>query len=364
MLEWRQAHVRGTILQLVARISSRVFLGEELCRNPDWLRVTKEYTVASFNAAEELRQWSLPMRPIVNRFLKSCRTAQSMVKEARVIIRPVIEKRYAARAAAAAAGKEYVESNDAMDWFASADYKQHYDAAMFQLVLSLAAIHTTTDLLSETLFRIAKHPEIIPALRKEIIEVYKEYGWEKTALYKMKLLDSTIKETQRVKPISLGKTDIPIYDRTTITNNTIVAMARIVKEGFVLSDGTVLKKGQKIAVTSTHFRSASNHENPDTWDPYRFVRMRENPATQNASHLVSTTPEHNAFGHGQHACPGRFFAANEIKVALLGILIKYDFELPENVEPRVYENGTALVSDPISCLRFRRREAEIDLDQI
>lgn len=140
-------------------------------------------------------------------------------------------------------------------------------------------------------------------------------------------------------------------------------MARHIRESFVLSDGTVLKKGGKVAVTATNMRDAANHENPDTWDPYRFVRMRDDPAKHNAAHLVSTTPEHTAFGHGQHACPGRFFAANEIKVALLGILIKYDIELPENVAPQVYESGAMLVSDPISSLRFRRREAEIDLDQ-
>ncbi|KAJ4154107.1 hypothetical protein LMH87_010570 [Akanthomyces muscarius] len=342
--EWHEANVRQTILQLVARISSRVFLGDELCRNEDWLRVTKEYTVASFNAAEELRQWPYLLRPIVNRFLSSCRTTQAMLVEAHTVIKPVIEKRYAARDAAAAAGKPYVESNDALDWFATADPKRFFEPVNFQLALSLAAIHTTTDLLSETLLRIAKNPEIIPALREEIVSVYRSDGWEKTALYKMKLLDSTIKETQRMKPISQ------------------ISMARLVKESFTLEDGTPLKKGQKLGVTSTHFRDASNHENPDTWDPYRFVRMRDDPERQNAAHLVSTTPEHNAFGHGQHACPGRFFAANEIKVALLGILIKYDFELPENVESQVYENGLSLVSDPMVALRFRRREAEIDLD--
>lgn len=204
MIEWHEANVRQTVLQLVARISSRVFLGEELCRNPDWLRVTKDYTVATFNAAEELRQWPKFVRPIVNRFLSSCLTAQAMVKEARTIIRPIIAKRYAARDAAEAAGEKYVESNDAIDWFATADSERQLDGAMFQLALSLAAIHTTTDLLSETLFRTAKNPEVIPALREEIIEIYKSDGWEKTALYKMKLLDSTIKETQRIKPISLG----------------------------------------------------------------------------------------------------------------------------------------------------------------
>lgn len=203
--EWHEANVRQTILQLVARISSRVFLGDELCRNDDWLRVTKEYTVATFNAAEELRQWPYLLRPVVNRLLSSCRTTQAMLSEAQTVIRPVIERRYAARDAAAAAGSPYVESNDALDWFATADPKRFFEPVNFQLALSLAAIHTTTDLLSETLLRIARNPEIIPALREEIVSVYRSDGWAKTALYKMKLLDSTIKETQRMKPISQSK---------------------------------------------------------------------------------------------------------------------------------------------------------------
>lgn len=342
--EWHEANVRESILQLVARISSRVFVGEELCRNPDWLRVTKEYTVASFQASEELRQWPYLLRPIANRFLASTRRAQTLLKEARAVVTPVITRRYAARAAAAAAATPYVESNDAMDWFASADPQRFFDAANFQLALSFAAIHTTTDLLSETLLRIAQHPEIVPALRAEIISVYRSHGWEKSALYKMQLLDSTIKETQRMKPISQ------------------LSMIRFIKESFTLSDGTRLRKGEKLGVTLTHLRAASNHADPDRWDAYRWVRMRDDPARQNAAHLVSTTPEHSAFGHGQHACPGRFFAANEIKVALLGILIKYDFELPADTLPQVYENGLSLVSDPMVSMRFRRRDAEIDLD--
>lgn len=212
--EWHEANVRDTILQLVARISSRVFLGKELCRNPDWLRVSKEYTVASVTAAQELRQWPYLLRPIVNRFLSSCLTAQAMLKEARAIITPIIQKRYAARGTAAAGGLAYTKSNDSIDWFASADPKKFFDAAIFQLALSFVAIHTTTDLLSETLLRIAMNPEVIPALREEIISVYHSDGWEKTALYKMKLLDSTIKETQRIKPPTQSEY---LHDSTSIT---------------------------------------------------------------------------------------------------------------------------------------------------
>ena len=141
-------------------------------------------------------------------------------------------------------------------------------------------------------------------------------------------------------------------------------MNRLVKESFVLSDGTALTKGEKICVTSTNLQDPSNHENPGEWDPYRFVRMRDDPSKQNLAHMVSTSGDHNAFGHGQHACPGRFFATNEIKIALLVILLKYDIGLCADQTSKVYEFGYSLASDPFAKLRFRRRESEIDLDNL
>jgi cytochrome P450 monooxygenase-1 len=46
-------------------------------------------------------------------------------------------------------------------------------------------------------------------------------------------------------------------------------------------------------------------------------------------HFVSTSPEHLGFGHGLHSCPGRIFAANELKIVLIQILLKYDLKFPD-----------------------------------
>lgn len=76
---------------------------------------------------------------------------------------------------------------------------------LLRIALSLFAIHTTSDLLSEVMTQIARHPELFQALRKEIVEVLSRDGLKKTALYNLKLMDSVIKECQRIKPITLGK---------------------------------------------------------------------------------------------------------------------------------------------------------------
>jgi hypothetical protein len=79
-----------------------------------------------------------------------------------------------------------------------------YDAALLQMKVSLASIHTTSDLVSQTLFNLCSQPELVEDLRKEVIEVIGQQGWVKPALYQLKLMDSVLKETQRLKPISIG----------------------------------------------------------------------------------------------------------------------------------------------------------------
>jgi len=43
--------------------------------------------------------------------------------------------------------------------------------------------------------------------------------------------------------------------------------------------------------------------------------------------FVSVSPNSLGFGYGRHACPGRFFAANEIKLLLIHAMLTYDMGL-------------------------------------
>lgn len=62
------------------------------------------------------------------------------------------------------------------------------------------------------------------------------------------------------------------------------------------------------------------------------------------------------FGYGRHSCPGRFFAANEIKLILARILLEYDLKMPEGLTER-YANinmGTDVLPDPTKEVLFKR----------
>lgn len=73
--------------------------------------------------------------------------------------------------------------------------------------------------------------------------------------------------------------------------------------------------------------------------------------------LVTTSGEYFAFGHGQHACPGRFFAAAEVKVAVCRLLLEYDLKLAKGCEglERV-SIGNAGMVHPLAKISIRRRE--------
>ncbi|KAG7284932.1 hypothetical protein NEMBOFW57_009547 [Staphylotrichum longicolle] len=323
--EWHTISPRETLLRLVARVSSRVFLGEEVCRNEDWLRVTREYTVNGFRAAEELRLWPAPLRVLVQWFLPSCQRARADVAEARRIISEVLEKRRLQQQRG-----EKVHYDDAVEWFEREAKGREYDPTIAQLTLSFAAIHTTTELVTQVMTDVARHPEIIDELRHEMVQVLRDGGWKKTSLYNMKLLDSVIKESLRIKPTGI--------------------------------DGTFIPKGSSIAVTARNQWDPKIYDKPDEWDGRRFLRMRDTPGQEHLAQLVSTSPDHLAFGHGQHACPGRFFASNEAKVILIHLLLKYDWRLPEGAPaPQIRHYAWSLRTDPATKLQYRRRKPEIEL---
>ncbi|GLA86353.1 hypothetical protein AtubIFM56815_010614 [Aspergillus tubingensis] len=218
-----------------------------------------------------------------------------------------------------------------------------YDPVGAQLILSVGAIHTTSDLTCQTMTHLAQNPEIVEPLRKEIVDTLQQHGWKKVALYNMKLLDSVIRESQRLKPV------------------TNVSMRRMALKEVKLSDGTVIPKNGMLAVSAHKLWDDDTYENAASWDGYRFYKMRDDPERQTQAQLVTTAPENLAFGHGKHACPGRFFAANEVKIVLIYLLLRYDWKLLEGTVPRIFSGGFGMSLDPTLKIKVRRRREEMEI---
>lgn len=230
--------------------------------------------------------------------------------------------------------------DDAVAWAEEVAKGEYYDAVSVQLLFSMAAMHTTTDLLTQVILDLALHPEVVEPLREEIESVLRdEGGFTKTALHKMRLLDSVLKECQRMKPASVS------------------GLRGILNEDVSLSDGLRLSKNTSIAVSAHRLWDEEVYHNAHVWNGWRFYQLRQEAGMEHRSQLVATSPEHMGFGIGVHACPGRFFAAHEVKIALCQFLLRYDWKISEGVVPQTRTFMWSLVADPKAKISIRRRKA-------
>ncbi|OJJ38075.1 hypothetical protein ASPWEDRAFT_24048 [Aspergillus wentii DTO 134E9] len=341
--DWHEFTLRPSILSLISQLSARILMGEKLCGNPDWLRITTSYGAHVFRATWDLNLWPAFVRPWVARFLPSCRTTRQLIRTAREIITPIYRERRMATEAAIQAGQEPEQYDDAMQWMEECANGRPYDPAIAQLGFAFAAIGTTTDMLTQVLLDLCNRPETVAALRQEIITVVQQEGWTKAAMDHLNLMDSVLKESQRLKPLL------------------IATMARLVTEDVQLSNGTVLSKGTSVLVSGQRMWDPTVYPDPETFDPYRFLKRRQIPGYETSSLAVSPSPEHLGFSFGNHACPGRFFAIHEVKIALCQILLKYDLKLAPGCQPQFFEQAVTRIASPTARIRVRRRKEDVSI---
>ena len=203
--EWATRLIREDMLEVVARVSSRVFLGAELCRNRRWLDIAKTFTVDSFALSFLMRMTPALLRPFTYLALPHSSRLRKSVRDARKLILPEVQRRKAAVDAARAAGEKPPKVADTIGWMYDVAKGRDLDFVCGQLSLTMAAIHTTTESACRALIDICDHPELAQQLREEIIDVVGREGWAKTTLYKLKLMDSFLKESQRATPLAISK---------------------------------------------------------------------------------------------------------------------------------------------------------------
>lgn len=287
--EWHDVHLRTDVLNWVARLSARIFVGPLLSANDEWLRISIDFTVSAFQAVEKVRAWPQSLWWLAEWYEPLCRTVRENHAAAKAILKPILESRKQEIAQAESEGRKPNLPDDSIEWFRSAARGRAYDDTDIQISLALAAIHTTSDLLGQAVLNLCKYPEAIEPMREEAIRVLSQYGWQKAALTEMRLLDSFLKETQRIKPVQMA------------------SMHRKAMDDVELPGGLRIRKGSQLAISSFRMWSEDVYENAKQFDAWRFVKRRQIPELQHSSHLVSTSKDHLGFSHGKHACPGRLY---------------------------------------------------------
>ena len=234
------------------------------------------------------------------------------------------------------------------------------------MTLNFAAIHTSTFTATNIIFDLFSAPPqegYVAGIREEITHLLKENNgvWDKNVLAKMVKTDSAIRESLRISTFMSHGMDRMI----------------VAPKGVTMNNGMHIPQGTRLgtATYSIH-HDDSVYDHALTYDAFRFSRARETAlenghgaANGSASKedlekvlesknlsTVTTSDTFLSFGHGRHACPGRFFAAMEMKLLVGYIVMNYDVEPMAVRPPNSFMGGTVL--PPMKAkISVRRRAA-------
>ncbi|GFN17292.1 hypothetical protein AtubIFM55763_004265 [Aspergillus tubingensis] len=340
--EWTTIDIMPILSRIITRITSRIFLGPKEGRNEEWLRATVEYTKNLFLTGMALRFFPRFLRPLVAPLLPSYHHLWQNVATSRRIVGEIVRERREIEAAKPAG---YAKPADILQWMMDAATGQEAepeDLAQRMLILSVTSIHTTTLTMTQAIYDLCAHPEYLAPLRAEVVDVlHAEGGWGKLTVNHLRKMDSLLKESQRFNPVFL------------LTFN------RILPKSITLSNGVSIPVGSRIAVPSNAMLNDPSRVPGDgstSFDAFRYSRLREEP--ENAQRHLFVMTDHNnlAFGYGKFACPGRFYAANEMKMMLAHMLICYDMRFPDGCgRPRNFTIDSDMYPDPATRLLIRKR---------
>ncbi|KAI4867249.1 cytochrome P450 [Hypoxylon rubiginosum] len=374
---FREICAYDAMRRIIGQVTNRVFVGLPLCRNQDLLDAGLAYAQDVPVGSTILRFTPAPLRPLLAPLV----TLPNRIHTRRFygILRPEVERRLAAFAARRAdpeksgggGGGSEKEPNDFLQWSIAqaaalgGEYHSHPDTLSGRiLLLNFASIHTSSFAITHALLDLAAAPPAhLDELRAEISSVLAAHGgaWNKRALAAMEKLDSVMRESQRVNSFV-----------------TIATARRVVREGGVTTpSGVRVPKGVVLCAPSYPvFHDPEKYPGPDEFRPFRFAEKRAAPTAgggdgkegeepssssyvQRARQAFATTsPEYTAFGHGRHACPGRFFASSELKLMLAYIVMHYDIERLER-RPDNFWFGLNRIPPMKATIRVRRRREAV-----
>ncbi|KAM5541000.1 hypothetical protein V8D89_005311 [Ganoderma adspersum] len=313
---WTSIRAMFAMRDIVARATGRAIFGLPLGRDRGYITLAFSFALYVTRDARFLRKAPSFMRPLLGWLTSDVRRHTNL---AIPYLRPIIEERMKNSEELGEGWND--KPNDLLQSLLDkAIPKGESMAVIVQriLMVNFGALGTVFNAATHALYHLAENPALLVPLREEIEASITLEGWTAGALSKMWKLDSLLRETLRSHQTSLlsmhrmAMKDITLYDGTRIPRGTIVAAAADPMH----HDEAILK-------------------NADTFDPFRYARMRSVAADDGLRHIsTSTSPEYIPFGHGPHACPGRYFASYELKAILGHIILEYDLKLGGDGEAR------------------------------
>ncbi|KAI1132848.1 cytochrome P450 [Nemania abortiva] len=340
---WTPINLHEKLLRVVAQASARIFVGYPMCRNEEWLDCSTRFALDVMIGGEKLKQWHPWLRPVAQYLIPEMTRIRGDHRQALELLLPELQRR----------AKDFVNTasnphNDMIEWMQRRAKKlgdtsfDSKELANLQMLTATAAIHTTRLAIIHALYDLAARPEYIEPLKSEILEVTKDSNGKprKQHLTQMRKLDSFMKESQRHNPPSVA----------TFQRKALVSID--LSNGLHIPPGTIVQCN-----TNMLDEAPAEWGDPHAFDGLRFYRLRAStPEAANKFQFASPSYDSMQFGFGNDACPGRFFASNQIKIILAHVLLNYDLKFEEGVigRPKNPMFEVNVLADPTVKVLFKR----------
>ncbi|KAL8728149.1 MAG: hypothetical protein Q9166_005599 [cf. Caloplaca sp. 2 TL-2023] len=341
--EWKTINVYNSLQEIILPAMSRVFFGLPLSHDPKFLTSFRRYVLAmgvgTIVIGQLPRYFKGLLVPLFNVPLWYYR--EKTMKE----LVPMIER-------------QLVEIRDTKTEVVEEKYDLVSQSA--RVATKLSGIRDVVDSTSNILLDVvccSPEMQTYEILREEAAALLKsDDDWNNPATFKKFVLaDSTIRESLRFHPILIkGLTKEVVHP-----------------DGLKLPDGTHIPRGGwlGIPVLGLHMDDRF-YPNPQDYDPFRCARMKQDRvnaqrreslgeghsyANTNDLDAGQPTSTYVGFGYGRHACPGRWFAVQLLKILLAYLTMNYDIE-STGPQPKARVIGDAALPPTSASVRVRRKK--------
>ncbi|KAM0812676.1 hypothetical protein AB5N19_12667 [Seiridium cardinale] len=327
---------------------ARMIVGPELCGfDSEWQQLSMEYVRNALSSPGKVKvaypRWLYWLAQYTDSGVRKMRSIQEHASQ---ILTPILQNRITATVELKAKGgnksrwpRKY---EDGVQWLLDAHSAHGKELSTSQLardlfVIMTASIHSTTGAGLCILFDMLDHPDVMDEIRDETQRVQ---GTLAGGIW------------TRCKQASVAALPFLNDRRNSICANSFfcsldTAVQRIPTTPWTFKDGLQIPAGTTFAFPSFHHNfDPTIHSNPEVFDAKRHLRKRGNLSDTHQYHFASTSEDSVNWGAGRHACPGRFFAQETLKLMFMHLLMNYDIKHDKTLEdtPRFLNHNLFVIS--------------------
>ncbi|CAI6334293.1 unnamed protein product [Periconia digitata] len=319
--EWKHTKAMALMAELTHRTATRVLISKKACRDELFIRKSMSLLESIFITALVIAK--LPLGPLLGILAWPLGILhRRKLYTAMELLRPIVDERIQENVRT-----KDSDRHDAIQWtlelFPQPANLEQKDRLLKELLHNLwAGSSAPGGMMTEIIWNLLLHRDYVPELREEIEGAINQYGWTEKMVNSLHLLDSFIRETNRLS-----------------STGSITCVRTVVDKPFQFSDGLILPAGTRFGFPSQAIQDDNQAlSNSSQFDGFRHANKngREQSETDGdrRDSASSVDTHYLPWGYGNHVCPGRFFAVRLMKLVIAKLLLDYDIEWDRKMQDR------------------------------